>query len=1161
MSEFIHLHNHTHYSILDSITTPAELVQAAADDGQSAVALTDHGVLFGLMEFEERAKERNIKPIYGMEAYLATGSRFEKNNTSTTKKKNYHHLILLAKDLQGYKNLVKLTSYAHTEGFYYRPRIDKELLEKYKDGLIAMSACIGGVISAPLIEGDWDRAKHEAQYFKDLFGDDFYIELQNHNLPQDEIVLRDAPKLAYELGIPLVATNDVHFLKNEHAIAHNVYLLIKDVKGQDAQNVDITNLKYHSDQYYFKTQQEMIELFKDFPDAIANTVKIAEQCNVDFNFKIAMPQFTLPENEKVQSLDEYLEKLVWEGVNRKYSNLTDEIKDRTNYELDVIKRMGFSDYFLIVADFISAARKMGIRVGPGRGSAAGSIVAYSLDITSVDPLESDLLFERFLNPERISMPDIDIDFDDERRDEVIQYCQNKYGANSVAQIITFGRLSSRMVLTDVGRVIGVPLSTIKQITSKIPTQFGKVFKLNEALKLADLNYLNTTQDEKLKQLIDLSLILEDKNRNAGTHAAGIVITQGEVSDYVPIFQGGQSSKSVNSSISIATQYSMNYLEYAGVIKMDFLGLRTLSIIDRTLNLIKQNQNIEVDIDHIPLDDSETYDLISSGKTLAVFQFESSGMQEYLKKLKPSNLEELTAMNALYRPGPMASIPDFIDRKWGVKKIEYLHPLMEPVLQKTYGVIIYQEQVMQLVQKIANFTLGEADILRRAMGKKDAKKIEKLKPKFIEGAKQNGIDEHLANEIYDLIEKFSNYGFNKSHSYVYSYLAYQTAYLKTHYPAEFLAANMTAEINNQDYLVELMDEAKSFGISVLPPDINTSDAHFTVRGNIIYFGMAGLKGVGVNTVKHIVEVRQNGDFTSFFDFVSRVDSKLVNRRVLESLIFAGAFDSIAEGKRRALYEVIDDAMNYARSLSKNEGLDALFGGVDDGVNHTEPILPDVTEWKDSERLAHEKEVLNFYVSGHPLNEYKSIVKSFSDITISKWKEDDNHISDKIMLSGLISSIRLSRDKKGNQIAFVQIEDFSGKAEAIFWSNSFAKYEHILKEGLPIAVNGRVDLAEDDLKIVVDDAYSINDLINNFAKGYKITLDTYSANRKTILNIQSNFIKSKAKAKTGKLVFILNNKAEMKHKEFIAFDIPLNFEIETIKNLEKIQGIQSVRIIRD
>ncbi len=1160
MSEFIHLHNHTHYSILDAITTPAELVQAALDDGQSAVALTDHGVLFGLMEFEEKAKEKNIKPIYGMEAYLATGSRFDKSNTTNIKRKNYNHLILLAKDLQGYKNLMKLTSYAHTEGFYYRPRIDKELLEKYKDGLIATSACIGGVISSLLIDGDWEKAKREAQYFKDLFGEDFYIELQNHNLPQDEIVLRDAPRLAYELGIPLVATNDIHFLKKEHAIAHNVYLLIKDVKGQDAQNVDITDLKYRSDQYYFKTQKEMIELFKDFPDAIENTVKIADKCNVEFNFQISMPQFTVPEKENVQSLDEYLEKLVWNGINRKYPNLTEEIKNRTNYELGVIKRMGFSDYFLIVADLISAARKMGIRVGPGRGSAAGSIVAYSLDITSVDPLESDLLFERFLNPERISMPDIDIDFDDERRDEVIQYCQRKYGINSVTQIITFGRLSSRMVLTDVGRVIGVPLNTIKQITSKIPIQFGKVFKLNESLKLVDLNYLNTTQDEKLKQLIELSLILEDKNRSAGTHAAGIVITPGEASDYIPIFQGSQNNKSATSAISIATQYSMNYLEHSGVIKMDFLGLRTLSIIDRTLDLIKQNHDVELDIDKIRLDDKEVYDLISSGKTLAVFQFESSGMQDYLKKLKPANLEELTAMNALYRPGPMASIPDYIDRKWGTKKIEYLHPLMEPVLKKTYGVIIYQEQVMQLVQHIANFTLGEADLLRRAMSKKDLKKIEKLKPKFIAGAKQNGIEEKLANEIYDLIEKFSNYGFNKSHAYVYSYLAYQTAYLKAHYSAEFLAANMTAEINNQDYLVELMDEAKSLGINVSPPDINTSDGHFTVHGNTIYFGMAGLKGVGVNTVKHIVEVRQEGDFTSFFDFVKRVDSHLVNRRVLESLIFSGAFDSIADGKRRALYDVIDDALNYTKSLSKNEGLVELFGESTDGNNHNEPTLPNVTEWSDRERLAHEKEVLNFYVSGHPLNEYESITKSFSDISINKWKDPENRTqTEKIMLCGLISGIRTNRDKKGNQIAFVQVEDFSGKAEAIFWSNSFAKYEGILQEGRPITIYGKVDTTEDDLKIFVDEAYSLPDTITTFAKGYKIWLDTKTANKETIKNIKK--IISNSKGKTGKLAFILNNKNEPKHKEFIAFDVPLDFAIETIKKLEKIPGIQSVRLMRD
>jgi len=482
-----------------------------------------------------------------------------------------------------------------------------------------------------------------------------------------------------------------------------------------------------------------------------------------------------------------------------------------------------------------------------------------------------------------------------------------------------------------------------------------------------------------------------------------------------------------------------------------------------------------------------------------------------------------------------------------------------VLQKTYGVIIYQEQVMQLVQKIANFTLGEADILRRAMGKKDAKKIEKLKPKFIAGAKQNGIDEKLANEIYDLIEKFSNYGFNKSHSYVYSYLAYQTAYLKAHFPAEFLAANMTAEINNQDYLVELMDEAKSFGISILPPDINTSDAHFTVQGNTIYFGMAGLKGVGVSTVNHIVEVRQNGKFLSFFDFVRRVDPKLVNRRVLESLIFAGAFDSITNGKRRALYEVIDDAMNYAKSLSKNEGVDALFGETNDGNNHIEPILPDVLEWKESEKLAHEKEVLNFYVSGHPLNEYKTIVRSFSDISIGKWKEDEDHTAEKIMLCGLISGIRNNRDKKGSPIAFVQIEDFSGKAEAIFWSNSFAKFEALLVEGKPIIIYGKVDTAEDDLKIVVDDAYGIDEVIYNLAKGYIITLDTTKANKSTIQNINEIFKKSKRK--NGKLVFILNNKIEMKHKEYVAFDVAMDFDIDTIKNLEKIPGIQGIRIIRE
>jgi DNA polymerase-3 subunit alpha len=1159
MSKFIHLHNHSHYSILDALTTPLELIKSAKEDEQSAIALTDHGVLFGAMEFQDIAINNGIKPIIGMEAYIADGSRFDQVKTDKlSKKRNYYHLILLAKDLTGYRNLSKLTSYAHTEGFYYRPRIDKELLEKHKDGLIATSACLGGVISAHLIDGNYERAFQEAKYYQDLFGDDFYLELQNHKFEEDKIILHDVPKIAKELGIKLIASNDIHYLKKEHAIAHNVYLLIKDTSAADADKIDIKNLRYKTDEFYFKTQEEMINTFKDFPDAIINTLEIADKCDLHLKFKINMPEFILPEKTKSSNLDDYLEELVWQGIQEKYPTITENIKSRVEYELNTIKKMGFSDYFLIVADFISAARQRGIRVGPGRGSAAGSIVAYALNITALDPLEGNLLFERFLNPDRVSMPDIDIDFNDERREEVIRYCQEKYGENSVAQILTFGKLSSRMVLKDVGRVLGVPLSEINRITAKIPVKFGKVMKLAEALKLADLQYLTETNDPKIKQLLEYSLILEDKNRSIGTHAAGVVITPGEVSDFIPIFQ---SNKTNDGNISIATQYTMNYIEPAGVIKMDFLGLRTLSIIDRTLELIKQNQNIELDIDKIPLTDKKTYSLISDGKTTAVFQFESGGMQDYLRKLKPESLEELTAMNALYRPGPMASIPDYIDRKYGRQQTTYLHPIMEPILKNTYGIIVYQEQVMQLVQVVGNFSLGEADILRRAMGKKLRDKVDKLKPKFLEGAASNNIEVKLASEIFELIDKFADYGFNKSHSYVYSWLAYQTAYLKAHFPAEFLAANMTAELNNQTKIVDLIDEAKSFGITLLPPDINTSYANFTVKGNNIYFGLAAVKGIGVNSVEHIVEVRKDKPFTSFFDFVKRTDPKFINRRVLESLIFSGAFDGIAGNKRRALYNAVDDALNYAKSTSKNEGMNDLFAfNSSSATSLIEPTLPNVQEWSDKERLQHEKDVLNFYVSGHPLNEFEYIVKSFSNVNIFKYLEEENELpttNEEIRFCGLITHIRTKRDKSNRLIGFVQVEDFIGKVECIFWSESFNKFEDLLIENQPITVIGKLDFNDStQLKIVVKQAFSFEETLQNFSNGLKIYLDGNIAKPADIKEISKIIINNNT-GKLSNLIFIVNY--EDAKKEFIAFDQPIVFTIAKLKQLQSLKCVKAIRIV--
>jgi len=720
MRDFVHLHNHTHYSILDATCTPKELVDAAVKDGQQAVALTEHGVMFSALEFYNYAKKSGIKPLIGMEAYIASGSRFEKISGKSKDKKhrNYYHLILLAKDIRGYKNLLKITTIAHKEGFYYKPRIDKEILELHKDGLIACSACIGGVINGHLVAGEFEKAYNEALYYKNLFGDDFYVELQSHELPEDKVVLSEAPRIARELGIKLVASNDVHYISKEHAIAHNVFLLIKDSSAANSGTLNINDLRYRTSEMYFKSREQMNALFRDFPEALDSTIEIANKCDIEFKEQLFMPDFQIPKSSAAETLAAYLREITIEGMEKRYSmkfdELGEDIRSRVNYELDVIETMKFPGYFLIVWDFVRAARELGVSVGPGRGSAAGSLVAYALGITNVNPLDYDLLFERFLNPERYSMPDIDIDFSDEGREKVIEYVRNKYGQDSVAMICTFGKLSSKSVLTDVGRVLGVPLSTVKDVTKKIPVFRGKVKPLKDAFDMAELGWIKNTDDPIVSKWRDYSLLLEDKIRSVGTHAAGVVIAPGDISNYVPLFVSPNLKKQ---NVDYATQYSMNELEKAGLLKMDFLGLRTLSIIDHTLDQIYLNHKVKIDVDAIDFHDKETYDLISSGRTTGIFQFESGGMQDYLKKLKPKSLEELTAMNALYRPGPMDNIPEYIDRKFGRKPIKYLHPIMEKSLKPTYGIIVYQEQVMQLVRDIAGFSLGQADILRRAMGKK------------------------------------------------------------------------------------------------------------------------------------------------------------------------------------------------------------------------------------------------------------------------------------------------------------------------------------------------------------------------------------------------------------------------------------------------------------
>ncbi|GAB5465059.1 MAG: DNA polymerase III subunit alpha [Candidatus Kapaibacteriales bacterium] len=1131
MSGFVHLHNHTHYSILDAISTPKSLIKAAVDDGMEAIAITDHGVMFGALEFYQEAKKQGIKPILGVEAYMATGSMHDKTALKE-KTKNYFHIVLLAKNLKGYQNLIKLVSLAFTEGFYQKPRIDRELLEQYAEGIICTSACIGGVVGDHVVSQDMAAAREAAEWYKRVFGDDFYLEIQDHGLPQDKFILENVPKLAKELGVKLICSNDIHYDKKENAVAHNIHLLIQNVSPQNAADIDIKDLRYQVPEFYFKTSEQMKELFKDYPDAIENTVEIARKCDLELDFKTNhTPIFPIPETSKAETLSEYLKEVAEEGLRKlKGDDATEEYWTRLEYELGIIEKMGFPGYFLIVMDFIHAALEMGISVGPGRGSAAGSLVAYALEITKVDPLEYDLLFERFLNPFRQSMPDVDIDFDDRRREEVIAYVRDKYGEEAVSMIITYNKLSSKQVLTDVGRVLNVPLNVIKQLTPTIPVIFGRVTKLAEAIELQqfkeELDKIKANPmfaNVRIDELLEYSLQLEDRVRSTGIHAAGVVIAPSDVTNYCPVYKP-PSGKS-GGALSLATQYDMKRLEDAGLLKMDFLGLKTLSIIKDVLDQVKENYDKEIDIDKIDLSDEKTLkSIFSEGKTLAVFQFESSGMRAYLKQLKPDSLEEIVAMNALYRPGPMSNIPSFIDRKFGREPINLISEVMRPSLEKTYGIIVYQEQVMRLVQDLAGFNLGEADLLRRAMGKKDKEKMAESLPKFIEGCAKNGIGKKDAMEIWELIKRFADYGFNKSHAVAYSIVAFQTAWLKAHYPAEFYAANMSAEINDHAKIYELKQEAREFGITLLPPDVNNSNLRFTARGKQIYFGMSAIKGIGTAVVEEIIEKREKGQFLDFVDFVGRVDYNVRTKRAMEPLIGSGAFDSIIGDENRAtLLATVEDALHYAKAFQSVDNESSLFGGSTE-VIISKPSFRSMPDMDDNSRLFMEKSYIGYFVSGHPLEKYIPAIQSFNTSITKKEESDDgravqyneyicttskkedfiwhvgegdpNSISEyqkrasqnKVVICGLVSSMRKLLSKKdGRTLAFVRLEDFKGSCELKFWADAYAKSAEALSENNIIVVFGRVDSGEDEFSVVAEKAVSIDKAIEELGSGFKLWLE--------------------------------------------------------------------------
>lgn len=1128
MKEFVHLHNHSDYSLQDGAARIKDLVQAAIQNKMKALALTDHGNLFGAVEFYEEATKNGIKPIIGMEAYITIdGNRFSRPqsavddndyNGKTKRVKHYNHLVLLAKDEIGFKNLSILSTKGYLEGYYYKPRIDFDLLTEYKDGLICLSACAAGVISYHLLNNDYERAKENAAKYKELFGDDFYVEIQNHHMDIDKVLLENLPKIAKELNIKLVATNDVHYIKPEHAIPHNILLQISNSRGES----DYKTLRYGTDQIYFKSTYEMIELFGDFPDAIKNTLEIAEKVNFELKKgKNYLPDFKIPEGEESKTLDEYLTKLTYEGLRRKLGEITPQVKERADYELDVIKRMGYSGYFLIVMDIIRAAKELKIAVGPGRGSAAGSLVSFALDITNVNPLEYDLLFERFLNPERISMPDIDTDFADNGRDKVIEYIVNKYGRENTAQIITFNKLLARQIIKDVGRVLSIPISKVENITKFIPSKRGKVYELEKAIdEVPELKYLKTTRDEKEKELVEYSRALENMNRNISVHAAGIVIAPTRITDFTPLC--------ITPDKTIVTQFDKDDIEKIGLVKMDILGLKTLTLIQKTLELIKQNHGIEIDIDKIPLDDDATYELFAQGRTIGVFQFDKPHTREYLKRLKPTSISELSVMNALNRPGPMQFIDEFIERKHGNKPVNYIIPQLEPILKETYGIIVYQEQVMKIAHEVIGYTLAKADLMRRAMGKKDEKILAAERNEFISKGVEKGIDRNVVEQIFDEIYRFKDYGFNKSHSVAYSILSYQTAYLKAHYLIEFLTANLSINKHNTDEITLFLNECRKHKIEILPPDVNKSYLDFTIEDGKIRFGLAAIKNVGESAVEEIIKVREKKPFEDIFDFCIRVDQKYVNKRAMESLILAGAFDSL-HPNRAQLFENIEEIFRYSHRKRENLSI-GQFSLFESSEEELKPSLKEVPNWNDLERLEKEHKVLGFFTTGHPLLDYEVIVRSFSNIYFSdvsgflnneveeeneeqsfksqiNFLQDRVKIPDKVSVCVILIEIQTKMYRDDQTMAKLKVYDLTGQSEFIMFDRAYNKYGHLLKEYALLYMIGRGEIRGDSLVVVVEEVYPLNDVISLFGEGISFDFYAKSTLQKNIDEISNVLIKHK------------------------------------------------------
>lgn len=1087
MKKFVHLHVHSEYSLLDGANRIKDLIARVKELGMEAVAITDHGVMYGVVDFYKEAKKQGIKPILGCEVYQAKRSRHDKTSKFDSDR---GHFLLLAKNQIGFKNLMKIVSIGFIEGFYYKPRVDMEVLSQYKEGIIATSACLAGEIPSKILAGQYQEAEELIKTFQGIYGEDFYLELQDHGIPEQRRVNEKLIELGKSLQVPLVATNDAHYLRREDAMGHEVLLCIQTAKTMN----DEDRMRFHGPEFYLKSPQEMEELFVDVPEALENTVKIANACHVELEFgKLHLPAFALPEGETPEN---ELRKRCLEGLFMRYGDKAHEkgIQERLFYELEVITKMGYVDYFLIVWDFIRYAKEHGIAVGPGRGSAAGSLVSYTLGITTIDPLKYHLLFERFLNPERVSMPDIDIDFCYERRGEVIDYVVQKYGKDRVAQIITFGTMAARAAIRDVGRALDVPYGIVDQLAKMIPTKIGMTIPDALTLNPEIKEWMN--KDETINRLIQIAMNLEGMPRHASTHAAGVVISKEPVSEYVPL--------QLNDQV-ITTQYTMGLLEELGLLKMDFLGLRTLTVIRDAIEMVEKMDGLCIDLDNLNMEDENVYKMLGEGKTAGVFQLESVGMTNFMKELQPQNLEDIIAGVSLYRPGPMDQIPRYIQNKKNPTKIVYAHPLLKDILKVTYGCMVYQEQVMQIVRDVAGYSMGRSDLMRRAMSKKKMDVMQEERKNFIHGIRDehgevvvlgavaNGVDEKTANEIFDEMMDFASYAFNKSHAAAYAVVAYQTAYLKCHHPIAFMAALLNSFMSSTDKVSQYILECRNMGIDVLPPDINESEQGFVMRGSQIRFGLSAVKNVGETHVKALIAERlRKGRFIDFVDFCERMDSGDINKRAIESLIKCGAFDSLKVSRSKLIqsFERILDAIHQSR---KNylKGQISLFD-MDNSANinafvQREGIYPDLPEYSQELLLSMEKEMMGIYVSGHPLDAFEKFMKVRNVVSSASINQEEHetegdtelergqtgHLDGQnVLMGGVISKVQVKVTRNNTNIGFVTLEDFYGQFEIIFFQKILDQFKQFLQNDKPILVRGRLSVKEDEKpKLIAQEVVSM------------------------------------------------------------------------------------------